>query len=159
MQLHTVYSSLPVSDTKLKEIRAETEKDTIHATEKDSQRRMAWGEENVSSEHSRILELSRWAFTDESHHIQGKENHHPYLTVCRDAVQNTCRSHGHWKMQTESPWHPLLAQDEQANWGDGRKVPNPSWMQTFQHLGAHDMPQNHRQAMADCPYWSVHMEQ
>ena len=28
MQVHTVYSSLPVSDTKLKEIRAETEKDT-----------------------------------------------------------------------------------------------------------------------------------
>ena len=27
MQVHTVYSNLPVSDTKLKEIRAETEKD------------------------------------------------------------------------------------------------------------------------------------
>lgn len=28
MQVHTVYSNLPVSDTKLKEIQAETEKDT-----------------------------------------------------------------------------------------------------------------------------------
>lgn len=41
IQVHTVYSSLPVSDTKLNEIRAETAKDAQLMTQRDHQGRMA----------------------------------------------------------------------------------------------------------------------